>query len=156
LTPTIRRAGVGDLALIHQLLTEMAADEGAQIESTQDSLRQHGFGERPQFRTLLAEGDAALGLILFFPEYSTWRGKMGVFVQDLYLRKAARGSGLGRALLAAAFRDAADWDPHFLTLMVEHKNTSARGFYTRMGFTQRGKADPLILTGEGLAALNTP
>jgi len=94
-----------------------------------------------------------LGLVLFFPEYSSWRGQMGVYVQDPYLRSAARGRGIGRALLAQAFKRAADWEPQFLTLIVAKKNINARGFYENLGFSERDSADPLLPAGKGLAAL---
>ncbi len=156
MTPHLRRAGADDAALIHHLLNEMAAAEGGRIKGTPELIARHGFGPNPRFRVVLALAEAPLGLVLYFPEYSSWRGQMGVFVQDLYLGPAARGLGLGRALLAAAFRDAAsdaDWVPEFLTLMVAHKNTAALGFYGALGFAPRDNADPLILAGEGLAAL---
>lgn len=156
MTATLRRAQADDAALIDQLLVEMAAAEGGQIKGSAQTILRHGFGPSPRFRVVLALSDMPLGLILYFPEYSSWRGQMGVYVQDLYLRPAARGLGLGRALLAAAFRDAAadaDWAPEFITLMVAHKNIPAHGFYNALGFAPRDAADPFILAGEGLAAL---
>jgi ribosomal protein S18 acetylase RimI-like enzyme len=91
-------------------------------------------------------------MVLYFPEYSTWRGEMGLFVQDVYVAPEGRGTGLGRQLLAGAMADA-DWAPQFLTLMVAHVNTSARAFYDTLGFDLRDEADQLILEGEGLRAL---
>lgn len=156
MTTTFRRALAADAHLIHQLLGEMAAAEGGEIKGSPGTILRHGFGPQPKFRAILAFDDDPIGLILYFPEYSTWRGQMGVYVQDVYLRAAARGLGIGRALLAEAYRDAAsdaDWNPQFVTLMVAHKNTKARGFYGSLGFAQRDRSDPLILAGEGLAAL---
>lgn len=153
MTPVLRRATAQDADLIHQLLQEMATAEGGQIKGSPQTITLHGFGPTPRFRVLLAEGADPLGLILFFPEYSSWRGQMGVYVQDLYLRPAARGQGLGRALLGAALRDA-DWNPAFVTLMVAHTNHAARAFYAALGFVQRDPADPFILAEGSLAALN--
>ncbi len=152
MTPVLRRAVAGDAGLIHQLLSEMAAGEGGQIKGSPETILRHGFGPQPRFAVILAEAETPLGLILTFPEYSSWRGQMGVYVQDLYLRPAARGMGLGRALLAAAVRDG-DWGAEFLTLMVAQGNPDARAFYRSLGFAPRDAADPLILAGEGLAAL---
>lgn len=152
----LRRATAADVPVIHALLCAMAGEEGGAIKGTPDTLLTHGFGPAPRFRVILATGDQPLGLILYFPEYSTWRGQMGLYVQDLYLHPAARGMGLGRALLAAAVRDATDdpqWQPQFVTLMVAQKNHAARAFYTALGFAPRDTADPLILAGQGLAAL---
>ena len=134
----------------------MAQAEGGQIKGSLQSLLAHGFGPSPRFRVVLAEDAAPLGLVLFFPEYSTWRGEMGIFVQDLYLAPAARGRGLGRALLAAAWAEAQDWQPAFMTLMVAHKNHNARAFYAALGFEMRDASDQFILAGEGLGALTTP
>lgn len=148
----IRRATVEDASLIWQMLQAMAAEQGESIGSTPESLRAHGFGAVPRFQALIAQSDVALGLVLYFPEYSTWRGAMGLFVQDIYISPAARGLGLGRKLLAAALAEA-DWQPQFLSLMVARNNTAARGFYAALGMDLRDEADQLILAGEGLSAL---
>lgn len=152
MTAVLARALAHDVDLIHQLLQEMARAENGAIKGSAQTLLQHGFGPNPRFRVVLALDAEPLGLVLYFPEYSSWRGEMGVYVQDLYLRPAARGLGLGRALLAAALRDA-DWNPAFVTLMVAQKNHAARAFYNRLGFVQRDSADPLILSDQGLMAL---
>lgn len=151
---TYRRAVAADAPLIHAMLSEMAEAEGGQIGGGVDALVQHGFGTEPRFRVLLAEDQGAtLGFCLFLPEYSSWRGAMGVFVQDIYLNHAARGKGLGRGLLAAALAAAADWQPQFMALMVKRSNVLAIGFYQTLGFELRDSADPMILSGAGLAAL---
>lgn len=149
----IRPARAEDIPTLLHLLTAMAAEDGARIGSTEASLHAGGFGPSPHFHALLAEDDAGpLGMILFFPEYSTWRGEMGLFVQDLYVAPVGRGAGLGRALMACALAQA-DWSPRFLTLMVARKNAGARAFYQSLGMTLRDDADQLILQGQGLAAL---
>ncbi|TXH96152.1 MAG: GNAT family N-acetyltransferase [Pseudorhodobacter sp.] len=150
----IRPAVPADVPLILRYLADMAAEAGETTGSTAESLLAHGFGPTPRFHGLIAESDAPLGMILYFPEYSTWRGEMGLFVQDVYVAPAGRGQGLGRQLLAAAMA-AADWQPQFLTLMVAHVNQNARDFYAALGLTLRDEADQLILEGEGLTALMT-
>lgn len=150
-------AVAADAPLIHTLLTEMATAEGGHIGGGVEALRLHGFGPAPRFRVVLVtKDDTALGLCLFLPEYSSWRGTLGVFVQDIYLRPAARGKGLGRGLLAAAMAAAQDWQPDFLALMVKRSNLAAIGFYQSLGFVLRDSADPLVLEGEGLRALQHP
>ena len=150
---TCRRADASDAPLIHALLVENATNDGGAIAGSPDTLLRYGFGPQPLFRAVLAFDDQPLGLSLFFPEYSSWRGAIGLFIQDLYLRPAARGHGIGRGLLAASMTESADWQPQFVTLMVQRKNASARGFYAALGFDARDPSDQLILEGEGLAAL---
>jgi GNAT superfamily N-acetyltransferase len=106
---------------------------------------------------ILAEkGPEALGFALYYPDFSTLRGRPGVMLQDIYVRETARGLGLGRALLSEVMTDASDWDAAFLTLMIDRMNETARTFYAKAGFAARGDYDMLILEGEGLAALTTP
>lgn len=152
----MRKATAADVPVILRFLTAMAEEAGESIGSTEASLLAHGFGPAPRFYGLFAEqAGAAVGMILYFPEYSTWRGEIGLFVQDVYVSPAGRGLGLGRALLAAAMRHA-EWQPQFMTLMVAHLNRNARDFYTALGLTLRDEADQLILEGQGLAALLRP
>lgn len=149
----IRKATAGDVSTILSLLTAMVREAGEEPGSTEALLLAHGFGPTPRFHALLAEAAGGpVGLILYFAEYSTWRGEMGLFVQDIYVSPEGRGHGLGRKLMAAALADA-DWAPRFLTLMVAHENTGARAFYATLGMTLRDAADQLILEGEGLSAL---
>jgi GNAT superfamily N-acetyltransferase len=152
-----RLAAAADVKLIHALLSEMAQAEGGYIGGGTESLSQHGFGAEPRFRVVLAEQrGVALGLCLFLPEYSSRRGAMGVFVQDLYLRQSARGKGLGRGLLAAALMAGQDWQPKFMALMVKRSNLSAVGFYQSLGFDFRDTSDAYILEGDAYSVLIQP
>ncbi len=149
-----RSATASDVPMIHALLVENAANDKGIIGGTEATLLRHGFGPDPKFRVVLAEKmEEVVGLALFFPEYSTWRGTVGAFVQDLYVRPQARGLGLGRALLTEVQRASADWESTFITLMVQRKNESARRFYAAQGFAVRGDADYLVLEGEALMRL---
>ena len=139
---------------VHALLTAMAAEVGRTIAGGADALRHHGFGPEPRFRAILARTDGeAAGLVLVFPEYSSWRGEVGLFVQDIYVRPAARGRGLAKGLLAAALRETADWAPDYVTLMVDHRNHAAQGWYAREGFILRERGDLLVLEGAALKRL---
>lgn len=149
------REGVAaDVVAIHALLTELATHDGVVMRGTVADLLRHGFGARPLFRTLLAvRGEEVLGVALFYPDFSTLRGRPGAYVQDLYLTQAARGLGLGRRLLAEVRAAALDWGGAYLTLTVDRGNASARAFYARQGFEDRGGYELLILEGAALEAL---
>lgn len=147
-----RRAVAADVAEIHRLLQQMAAEAGRRIVGTEQALRQHGFGPEPRFRAVLAENEGqAIGLALVFPEYSSWRGATGLYVQDLYVQPAARGRGVASALIGAALVCCQDWEPSHVTLMVDQDNILAQGWYARQGFTLRERGDLLILDGAALA-----
>lgn len=150
-----RVAVAQDVPAIHALLVENAENDHGDLRGTEAALRRYGFGETPRFRVVLAcEGEDVVGLTLSFPEYSSWRGSVGIFVQDLYLRPHLRGRGMGRRLLAETVRFCADWEPAFVSLIVHHGNAAAQGFYAAQGFVLREKADLLVLEGERLRQLS--
>jgi GNAT superfamily N-acetyltransferase len=154
---TLRRADLADAPLIQSLLQEQAVHHDEVLESGVEALERYGFGPKALFRVILAErGGEAMGFALYYPDFSTLRGRPGVMLQDIYVRPAARQLGLGRALLAEVMLDAAEWDASFVTLMIDRANDGARAFYAKAGFSPRGDYDMLILEGEGLAALVAP
>jgi len=93
---TIRPATAEDAEVIHAMLRALAAGLGMadQISSTAEDIRLHGFGERPAFEALIAEQDGEpLGLSLYFSSFSSWNGKRGVYLQDIFVDQRARGTG---------------------------------------------------------------
>ena len=99
---TIRLATVEDVSEIRRLIVGLALYEKEPeetVEVTEDELRRDGFGAQPVFRCLLAEVDgAAIGFALFFYNYSTWQGRC-IYLEDLYVEEAGRGTGTGTLLL---------------------------------------------------------
>jgi GNAT superfamily N-acetyltransferase len=123
----IRRGVAEDVAVIHALLCALEKALGAErsVKRTEEDLRRFGFGESPRFKTLVAwYGDDPVGLALFFPEFSSWRGSPGVYVQDLYVSEKLRGAGLGRELMEAVYAEAHRWGD----------NEAAVKFYQQLGF----------------------
>lgn len=99
---TIRDATVDDLPEIVALIRELAAYEGAADEVTLDEaeVAEHLFGSSPVASVLLAETDGAVaGFALYYPTFSTWLGKPGLWLEDLFVRPEHRKLGLGLALL---------------------------------------------------------
>lgn len=135
---TIRAATVEDAALLHAGIVELSRHLGAEtkIRSTPADLAAHGFGERPAFEALIAEGDSSFaGMCLFFQSFSTWIGRPGVYVLDLVVMQAFRGRGIGEMLLRRTAAIARDRGWSYLRLSVDAQNESAAGFYERLGLS---------------------
>ncbi|MBC2887209.1 GNAT family N-acetyltransferase [Ochrobactrum sp. CM-21-5] len=134
----VRLGEPADAERIHEAICVMGAGLGAadRISSTPDDFRRYGFGPNTAFTSLIAEvDDIFAGLALFFPIFSTWFGKPGVYVQDLYVDEAFRGRGIGEMLL----RHVASWSAArsgvYLRLAVDRDNVAAQRFYERLGIS---------------------
>ncbi len=154
-TVTLRSATADDVGLLLQLIRELAAYERAPgaVVATEEDLRRHGFGPERRFEALLAfvDGEPA-GFALFYPDFSTWHGRPGIFLEDLYVREWARRRGVGRRLMArlAAIALERDWPAlHFNVLDWN----PAHGFYHRLGISTRSEWLPHRATGETLRGL---
>jgi len=133
---TIRRAIEADAPVLSRMLADLSAEIDLPSPAHDDiaALIRFGFGKAPLYRAQVAErAGEALGMALYFPEFSTYRRRPGVYLQDLYLVPDARALGLGRRLIGAVLRDAADWDVAYLRLAV-HLDNPALAFYQRIGF----------------------
>ena len=151
----LRFATVEDIELLLQLIRELAAYEKAPeaVVATEDDLRRHGFGPEPRFEALLAFfDDEPAGFALFYPDFSTWRGRPGLFLEDLYVREWARGRGVGRRLMTRLAALAVERDWPTLRFNVLDWNP-ARGFYRRLGIERRNEWLPHSATGEALRRL---
>ena len=98
----IRFAALDDSGLLLRLIRDLAAYERAPnaVVATEEDLRRYGFGPERQFEALLAflDGEPA-GFALFHSRFSTWLGRPGVYLEDLFVTQAARGKGVGRRLM---------------------------------------------------------
>lgn len=125
-----------DLPLIAQFICDLADYERLADEVRFDEavLGDRLFGERPYAEVLIGEIDGRpQGFALFFHNFSTFEGKPGVYLEDLFVRPGARGSGLGKALLAALARIAVERDCARLEWWVLDWNDPAIQFYKKLG-----------------------
>lgn len=155
-SPTIRPALRGDVPLILAFIRELAAFErlADEVVATEDALAGTLFGPHPAAEVLIAEIDGvAVGFALFFRNYSTFLGRPGIFLEDLFVRPAARGRGIGRALLSRLATIAAERGCGRLEWAVLDWNESAIGFYEKLGATARSDWTTYRLTGDALARL---
>lgn len=154
----LRPATESDAELIHALIVELATYEREPdaVEATPASLREQLAADPPPFECLLvapAAGLEPVGMALFFHNYSTWRGKRGVYLEDLFVRPAARGRGYGLALLRALARLARERDCPRLDWAVLDWNEPAIEFYRRLGAEPLEEWRTFRLSGEALARL---
>ncbi len=133
---SIRPAGPEDAGDIVRLVRALAAYENEPVETvrmTEADVLRDGFSEPRRFEVLLAEdAGEAVGFALFFHNYSTWEGRAGIYVEDLFVEERARGQGLGRALVVEIARIAKARDCPRIDLWVLHWNPT-REFYHRIG-----------------------
>lgn len=91
------------------------------------------------------------GMVIYYPDFSTHRGKPGLYIQDLYVVPEARGSGLARAFVAATLTHQT-WNAQYICLGVRPSNTQAIRFYAKCGFTFRGH-EMMILESPAMEVL---
>lgn len=152
---TIRAAVPADAATVVRLVRALAAYEDLldRVRITEDDVLRDGFGDPPRFECLLAEVDGvAVGFALFFTNYSTFEGRPGLYVEDLFVEETARGRGIGGRLMARLAAIALARGCTRLDLAVLHWNP-ARDFYHRLGFRRLADWLPYRLAGGGLRGL---
>ena len=152
---TLRFATAEDAGVLLALVRELAIFENAPdaVLATEADLRRHGFGPEPRFEALLAFVDGrAAGFALFFPNFSTWLGKPGLFLEDIFVSEWARKLGVGRRLMARLAAIAVERGWGRFDFSVLHWNP-ARGFYHRLGVRHMEEWLPYRAEGDVLAAL---
>ncbi|MCC7046936.1 MAG: GNAT family N-acetyltransferase [Alphaproteobacteria bacterium] len=134
-TARLAESGPDDAPTLLDLIKGLALyeHEPDAVKTTVADLRRHGTGARPRFEAIIAELDGRpAGFALFFHNYSTWTGKPGIYLEDLFVHEWARGHGLGRRLMARLARIAQQRDCGRLDLWVLHWNKT-RAFYHHLG-----------------------
>jgi GNAT superfamily N-acetyltransferase len=154
----IREATAVDVSTIHALVQALAEFERAPdaVRATPNDFLEEGFGDRPSFRCLLAEADGkAAGFALWFYNFSTWEGRRGIYLEDIFVHEWARGMGVGDRLMRRLASIAVDEGCARLDLWVLHWNP-ARRFYERLGIQHMQEWLPYRVTGEALRRLAEP
>ncbi|WP_088311288.1 GNAT family N-acetyltransferase [Novosphingobium sp. B 225] len=156
MTVTIRPATPADLALIADLIRALADYEklAHEVRFDEGVLGAKLFGQRPYAEVLIGEIDGtAQGFALFFHNFSTFEGKPGIYLEDLFVRPEARGSGLGKSLLARLAALALERDCARLEWSVLDWNTPAIGFYQALGARLMDEWTVMRMDGPALAQL---
>ena len=155
---TIRPATPADVPLILDFIRELAEyeREPQAAVATQADLLRDGFGPEPKFRVDIAEwsGEPA-GFALYFWNYSTWQGKPGLYLEDLFVRPHFRGKGIGKALLVHLARVAVKNNCGRLVWQVLDWNTPSIEFYKSLGAETMKEWLTMRVTGEALTRLAT-
>jgi GNAT superfamily N-acetyltransferase len=149
----IRAATEDDVPLILSLIRELAEYErlSHEVVATEEALRDSLFGDRPVAEVLIGHlGDEPVGFALFFHNFSTFLGKPGIYLEDLYVKPRYRGMGLGRALLVHLARLARARDCGRLEWSVLDWNEPAIGFYKGIGASPVSGWTVYRVTGEAL------
>jgi len=154
----IRPAERDDVPAIHTLIEELALyeREPQAVEATPDDLAAALFAPDPRVHALVAlvgEGEEVAGVAVWFVTYSTWRGRHGIWLEDLFVRPAHRRLGLGRALLAALAGACAERGYRRLEWAVLDWNEPAHAFYRELGALPQDDWTTWRLTGSALSEL---
>src|SRR5260370_10321430 len=153
---TIRPAAVGDIPVILELIRALATYERApnDVTATEEGLVEVLFGKKPAAEVLLAfENETAVGFAVFFHNFSTWLGRPGLYLEDLFVRPEHRDKGYGRALLIHLAKIARDRGCGRMEWAVLDWNEPAIEFYRKLGANPRDEWTVFRLTRDGIAKL---
>src|SRR5215467_10572616 len=152
----IRQAHVEDVPIILELIRDLAAYERApdEVTATEQQLVDVLFGERPAAEVLLAfEGQSSVGFAVYFYNFSTWLGRPGLYLEDLFVKPEKRGKGYGRALLVELAKIARERDCGRMEWAVLDWNEPAIKFYRALGAKPMHEWTVFRLTREEIAKL---
>jgi GNAT superfamily N-acetyltransferase len=152
----IRPATAADVPIILELIRALATYERApnDVTATEDGLSKVLFGEKPAAEVLLAfENETAVGFAVFFHNFSTWLGRPGLYLEDLFVRPEDRGKGYGRALLIHLAKIARDRGCGRMEWAVLDWNEPAIQFYRKLGAKSMDEWTVFRLKRDGIAKL---
>ena len=154
----IRPATPSDIPEILKLIHELAEYEKLThlVAITEEDLRRDGFSDQPCFHVLMAEWDGQpAGYALYFYNYSTFRGRRGIFLEDLFVRPQFRKKGIGKALLVYLAKVAVKEECARFEWQVLDWNTPSIEFYKSLGAVVMKEWLTMRVTGEALEKLAT-
>jgi GNAT superfamily N-acetyltransferase len=153
---TIRPAQAGDIPTILGLIRDLAEYERApnDVVASEEGLREVLFGKKPSAEVVLAmEGKDAVGFAVYFHNFSTWLGRPGLYLEDLFVRPDARGKGYGRALLVHLAQIARERGCGRMEWAVLDWNEPAIKFYRSLGAAPNEEWTIFRLTSDKISAL---
>jgi GNAT superfamily N-acetyltransferase len=152
----IRPAGVEDVPIILELIRDLATYERAphEVTATEEQLVDVLFGKRPAAEVLLAfEGKSPVGFAVYFQNFSTWLGRPGLYLEDLFVKPEKRGKGYGRGLLVSLAKIALERKCGRMEWAVLDWNEPAIKFYHSLGAKPMDEWTVFRLTRDGIARL---
>jgi GNAT superfamily N-acetyltransferase len=147
----IRTAEEKDITLILNFIRELAEYEklSHEVKADEETLRKNLFGERAYAEVLISEYDGQpAGYALFFHNFSTFVGKPGIYLEDLYVRPSLRGKGIGKQLLLSLVKLAKKRDCGRVEWAVLNWNTPSIEFYKRLGASMMDEWQIFRLTAD--------
>lgn len=153
---SIRTANAADIPTILALIRELAEYEKLthEVVASEDSLREALFGERRTAEVLLGEVDgSAIGYAVFFHNFSTFLGRPGIYLEDIYVKPECRGRGFGEAMFRRLGQIAVERRCDRLEWVVLDWNESAIGFYRKLGARPMDEWTVFRITGQPLRQL---
>jgi GNAT superfamily N-acetyltransferase len=151
-----RPATIDDVPVVLELIRALATYERApnEVTATEGTLAEVLFGKKPAAEVLLAfENETAVGFAVFFHNFSTWLGRPGLYLEDLFVKPEHRGKGYGRALLIELAKIARERDCGRFEWAVLDWNEPAIQFYRKLGAKPMDEWTVFRLTHDGIAKL---
>ena len=152
----IRKAEAKDVPMMLQFVRELAEYERnpSAVVATEEDLLRDGFGPSPKYFCLVAEWSSEpAGFAFYFHTYSTWLGRWGLYLEDLFVRPSFRGRGVGKALLVELAKIGVEEKIGRMNWQVLDWNTPAIEFYERLGALRLSEWETFSLAGEALERL---
>ena len=152
----IRPATAADASIILDLIRALAIYEREPdaVSASEADILRDGFGATPKFRCVIAEWEGLpAGFAFWFYNYSTWQGRPGLYLEDLFVRPEFRGKGIGKALLLHLAKVAAEEDCGRFEWSVLDWNSPAIEFYESLGAKLHREWLRMRVEGEALKRL---